>query len=138
MQKTIHKYLEECRDIAAHNLYCCSSNYLRTKPKDGKESEYASAKRDLEIADELIRLVEAYPTSNKPDAACDDTDTGKCKKNALDSIAIDIQLIAVEVVNVFAKHNIPIWLKEDVYEAVDDKLLWQRVAEAKPYLSRSE
>lgn len=55
-KKTVLEYLEHCRDMACHNLFCCSATYDMGTPKVGKEKEFAEATRDVEIVDELFQL----------------------------------------------------------------------------------
>ena len=56
-KKTTMKYLEERRDMAAHNLLCYSETYGMNSPNPGMEEQFAEAWQDLEIVDYLIALV---------------------------------------------------------------------------------
>ncbi|MFV0399093.1 MAG: hypothetical protein ACK5LX_00555 [Oscillospiraceae bacterium] len=53
---TITDFLAKCRVMACHNLLCYSKTYSMNTPKDGCETQFAEAQRDLEIVEELIRL----------------------------------------------------------------------------------
>lgn len=52
--KTTLEYLEDRKNMACHNLLCCSANYIMTKPKEGMEEGFVEYTRDCEIIDELI------------------------------------------------------------------------------------
>jgi hypothetical protein len=45
---------------------------------------------------------------------------------------VDIPKMAADVVEVFARHNMPIVLKDEVYGAVDEQLKMQKVLPRKP------
>ncbi|MBU5312248.1 hypothetical protein KQI38_09430 [Tissierella carlieri] len=46
--------LEKYKDIACHNLFCYSANYLMSKPKEGYEKEWNEANEEIKLLEELI------------------------------------------------------------------------------------
>lgn len=59
-------YLKRQRDMASHNLFCCSANYGMTKPKEGYEEEWQKAVLDYELVEELIQLIEPKENNSPP------------------------------------------------------------------------
>lgn len=58
--KTILEYLNECKDMACHNLLCYSKTYGMDTPKEGYEEHFAEAQRDLEIVNLLMSREEKF------------------------------------------------------------------------------
>lgn len=48
------EYLQKCREIAYHNLYCYSRNLSMTMPKAGYEAEWNQSLEECRIVEELI------------------------------------------------------------------------------------
>ena len=42
-------------EMTNHNLYCCSENYLMTKPKKGMEQEHKKVAEEVEILTAWIK-----------------------------------------------------------------------------------
>lgn len=63
--KTTLEYLEDRKNMACHNLLCCSANYIMTKPKEGMEEGFVEYTRDCEIIDELIAMVKERSDTDK-------------------------------------------------------------------------
>jgi hypothetical protein len=55
--------LRKALEMASHNLYCYSDNYLMTRPKPGKEEDFAECAAEVEILEAW--LAEIAPTSEK-------------------------------------------------------------------------
>lgn len=54
--KTVLEYLDQCKNMACHNLLCYSDNYAMTKAKPGLEKQFEDARRDCEIAATLVLI----------------------------------------------------------------------------------
>ena len=46
--------LNKYKDMACHNLFCYSANYLMSKPKEGYEKEWNEANEEIRLLEELI------------------------------------------------------------------------------------
>lgn len=65
--KTVHEYLNECRDMAWNNRLCYSKTYGMDAPRDGDEEAFTECVRDCEIVDFIIGLVKNIDREIIPD-----------------------------------------------------------------------
>jgi len=50
--------LKKALEMANHNLYCVSANYLMTKPKQGMEHDHSEYAAEVELLKEWIAELE--------------------------------------------------------------------------------
>ena len=46
--------LQEMKDMAWHNVYCCSANYAMTEPKEGMRDDWEAALAKAKIIDRML------------------------------------------------------------------------------------
>jgi hypothetical protein len=51
--------LKKNLDMASHNLYCTSANYLMTRPKEGMETEWTEYQQEVKLLTEMIKEQES-------------------------------------------------------------------------------
>jgi len=71
---TRENILQKNIEMAKHNLYCYSEDYLSSRPKAGCEKEYAETKEELNILESWLKEIQNKNDSSKQNTPEDYTE----------------------------------------------------------------
>lgn len=116
--------LQKAIEMANHNVFCYSANYLMTEPKAGYEKEHKEAVEELQILESILQEVCGEKEKPAEDKPADGSEAYLKSKQILSGLLErygDTQKLS-EVLNI-ARSSLMVHLKHREVEHVTKKVL---------------
>lgn len=90
--------LQNCYDMACHNLFCYSKNYLMDTPKEGYEKDWAQAQEECELLQEMIKEMAApeIAAQKQPDGYIKKSDFIDCLHRVYEKLGKELESLLQE------------------------------------------
>lgn len=97
--------LKKALEMAHHNLYCTSEDYLMTRPRAGQETDYAEYAAEAEILKEWLAELPMQDATARFQRDLQDAKDGICEGEIITTRREEIERLQAELAQIEAAAN---------------------------------